>query len=61
MTQSHQQYEMLSIAQVASFLGFSTKTVRRHIERGLLHYHRVGGRIRISRDDLRAYLNACRH
>jgi excisionase family DNA binding protein len=61
MTQSHQQLELLSIEQVANLLGVSTKTVRRLIEREQLHFHRVGGQIRIAREDFRGYLNACRH
>jgi excisionase family DNA binding protein len=60
MTQSHQQFELLSIEQVASLLSVSTKTVRRLIEREQLHFHRVGRVIRVSREDLRAYLNVMR-
>ena len=60
MTQSQRQFEMLKIEQVADLLNVSTKTVRRLIEREQLHFHRVGRRIRVSRGDLRAYLNVTR-
>ena len=61
MIQSHQKFEMLNIAQVATILAVSTKTVRRLIERGQLHFHRIGGSVRVSPEDLRAYINAARH
>ncbi len=60
MTQSQQEFEMLSIEQVASLLCVSTKTVRRLIAREQLHFHRVGRGLRVSREDLRVYLSVSR-
>jgi excisionase family DNA binding protein len=60
MTQSYQQLELLKIEQVADILSISIKTARRLIERGELRSHRIGKAIRVSREDLRAYLNATR-
>ena len=47
---------MFSIAQVAKAVNLSTRTIRRCIERGELRIYRLGGQIRISQDDLSAYL-----
>jgi excisionase family DNA binding protein len=52
--------KMLSVDQVADVLNVSTKTVRRVIDDGALHHHRVGRVIRVSGEDLRAYLSATR-
>jgi excisionase family DNA binding protein len=41
---------------VAKKLSVSTKTIRRWIERGELHVHRLGRQIRISEEDLVAFL-----
>ena len=60
MAQAKQQFELFSIEQVADLLNVSTKTVRRLIENEQLRFHRIGRIIRISREDLRAYLNATR-
>jgi excisionase family DNA binding protein len=60
MTQSQQQFELLTVEQVANLLSVSTKTIRRLIEGEQLHFHRVGRRIRVSREDLRVYLNVSR-
>ena len=55
---------MLSVNQVADLLNVSTRTVRRMIEDDELHHHRVGrgekNAIRISPEDLRAYINSTR-
>lgn len=51
---------LLSIQAVAELLGVSTKTVRRLIAGGDLAAHRIGGSLRISEEDLRAYLSRCR-
>lgn len=51
---------LLSIQAVADLLGVSTKTVRRLIAGGDLAAHRIGGSLRISEEDLRAYLSRCR-
>lgn len=45
-----------SVADVAHAFGISTKTVRRKIESGELRAHRIGGQLRISADDLQAYI-----
>jgi excisionase family DNA binding protein len=52
--------KMLSINQVADTLSVSTKTVRRMIENRHLHFHRVANTIRVSQEDLRAYINSAR-
>jgi len=51
---------LLSVSAVAELLGVSTKTVRRLIGRGELKVHRIGGSVRVSEEDLRAYLARCR-
>ena len=51
---------LLSIQSVAEVLGISTKTVRRLIAGGDLAVHRIGGSLRISEEDLRAYLSRSR-
>jgi len=55
-----QEAKLLTIIQVADVLNVSTKTVRRMIESGVLHHHRVGRIIRLSDEDLRAYINSTR-
>jgi excisionase family DNA binding protein len=47
------------VAEVAERLAVSTKTVRRAITRQELRVHRLGRQIRISEEDLQAFL-ACR-
>lgn len=49
-----------TIGEVAELLGVSSKSVRRWIDQGVLHFHRFQGRLRISDDDLRAYVSSCR-
>lgn len=51
---------LFSLKEVAEFLGVSTKTVRRKITAGDLLSHRIGGRLRVSEDDYRSYVGACR-
>ena len=51
---------MLSVNQVADLLNVSTKTVRRMIDERDLHHHRIGRIIRVSEEDLRAYINGTR-
>ena len=48
--------QLRSIKQIAAVLGISQRTVRRLIDRGELHAHRVGRSRRISDGDLRVYL-----
>jgi excisionase family DNA binding protein len=52
--------DMLSIKQAAARLGISPKTVRRWIEAGQLHIHRLGRRITIAEEDLTLFLAARR-
>jgi excisionase family DNA binding protein len=52
--------KLLTIIQVADALNVSIKTVRRLIESRELHHHRMGGIIRVSEEDLRAYVNSTR-
>jgi excisionase family DNA binding protein len=49
---------LLSVRQVAQLLGVSTATVYRLCERGDLKYFRISNAIRISADDLSAFLGA---
>jgi excisionase family DNA binding protein len=48
---------LLSIAEVARHLGVSEKTVRRLVEDGRLRSYRVRRQLRISEEDLTAYLS----
>ena len=50
---------LLAVSEIAALLAVSTKTIRRWIERGELHAHHLGRRVRVSEEDLTAYLN-CR-
>jgi excisionase family DNA binding protein len=49
-----------SVATVARQLEVSEKSVRRFIKRRLLRAYKIGGKIRISEDDLRSFILACR-
>ena len=55
------QADMLLEAEVAEMLRLSVKAVRRERERGRLGFHKVAGRIRISRADVERYLAAQWH
>jgi excisionase family DNA binding protein len=48
---------MLNVEQIAQQVGVSIKTVRRWIERREIHCHRLGRTIRVSEEDLIAFLN----
>lgn len=50
------QHRFHSVREVASQLGVSTKTVSRWIAAGTLHRHKVGRQIRVSDEDLEAFL-----
>lgn len=52
MTRPTRLPRFLSVHEVHEQLGVSTKTVRRWIERGDLHVHRLGRQLRISEEDL---------
>ncbi len=45
-----------TVIEVARLLQISSKTVRRRIQCGELHAHRIGGQLRISEEDLAAFL-----
>lgn len=47
---------LLTISEVAVRLRICTKTVRRRIQRGELHVHRIGRQLRISEEELGAFL-----
>ena len=47
---------LYSIKEAAPHIGVCSKTIRRWIDQGELHVHRLGRQIRISEDDLLAYL-----
>jgi excisionase family DNA binding protein len=51
----------LKIKEVALELSLCTKSVRRLIDAGELHHHRIGKQIRVSREDLLAFVAARRH
>lgn len=46
-----------SVDEIADELKVSTKTVRRWIERGELHVHHLGRQLRVSEEDLIAFIN----
>ena len=48
---------LLPIQEVAGQLRQSDKTVRRRIAEGELHVHRLGRQLRVSEEDLLAYMN----
>lgn len=56
MTQHPRLPAFLSVDETRKVLGVSAKTVRRWIERGELHVHRLGRQIRISEEDLAAFV-----
>jgi excisionase family DNA binding protein len=51
---------LLDIDAVAARLGVSSKTVRRHIDRGELAVHRIGRLLRVSEEDLASFVAARR-
>ncbi len=48
---------MLLVSEVAAQLRVCSKTIHRWIERGDLHAHHLGRQIRVSEEDLSAFLN----
>ena len=52
--------KLLTVKQTAERLSVCTRTVRRLITNDELKTHRIGGSLRISEEDLRAYLARCR-
>ena len=57
--QTPEQPPLQSISTIAQRLDVSEKSVRRYIERGLLRAYKIGGQIRISEEDLMAFLASC--
>jgi excisionase family DNA binding protein len=47
---------LYSVKEAAPLIGVCGKTIRRWIDRGELHVHRLGRQLRISEEDLIAYL-----
>ncbi len=60
-TLSTRQPRMLRVEEIAEQLQVSTKAVRRWIGGGEMRVHRLGRRLRVSAEDLAAYLCARRH
>ena len=54
--QNFGETRFFTIQQVADQLGFNEKTVRRWIASGDLKAHKFAAAVRISEDDLRAFL-----
>jgi excisionase family DNA binding protein len=48
---------LLTVDETAEHLKVNSKTVRRALKRGELHAHYVGRQIRVSQDDLAAFLS----
>jgi excisionase family DNA binding protein len=48
--------ELLTVAEVAGLLKISVSTVRRLQQRRLIPFHKVGGSVRFTKDDLMSYL-----
>ena len=55
-----EQRALQSTSIIAQRLNVSEKSVRRFIKRGLLRAYKIGGQIRISEEDLLAFLASCR-
>lgn len=53
---AHALTQLLTINEVAHQESVSTRTVRRQIESGDLPYYRIGRAIRVSPEDLAAFL-----
>jgi len=49
-----------TVEQVAERLGVTGKSIRRWIDQRVLHFHKFQGRLRISEEDLLAYVSSCR-
>jgi excisionase family DNA binding protein len=47
---------LLTVAEVAEHLKVATRTVRRAIKKGEMHFHLVGRQIRIPQDEVAAFL-----
>jgi excisionase family DNA binding protein len=56
IVQSPRADPLLDIPAVAARLGVSSKTVRRHIDRGDLAVHHIGRLLRVSEEDLASFV-----
>jgi excisionase family DNA binding protein len=52
--------EFFTTAELADLLGVATHTVKRQKRAGRLAFHKVGRRVLFRRDDVEAFLAACR-
>jgi excisionase family DNA binding protein len=57
MSKTSRTPRMFAVAEIAEQLRVSDKTIRRWIERREMHVHRIGRQIRVSEEDLTAFLN----
>jgi excisionase family DNA binding protein len=57
MTKPTRVPRMLAVADIAEVTRVSTRTVRRWIDSGDLRVHRLGRQVRVSEEDLAAFLN----
>ena len=57
MTKTTRIPRMLAVTDIAEMMRVSTRTVRRWIDRGDLRVHRLGRQVRVSEEDLAAFLN----
>lgn len=56
MTKPNCAPRMFAVTEIAEQLGVCSKTVRRWMARGDLHAHVLGRSVRVSQDDLDAFL-----
>ncbi len=56
MNASGKQIRFFSIGEVADFLGVSTRTIRRWIDKEKLVAHRFGAVVRIAEPDLQTFI-----
>jgi excisionase family DNA binding protein len=57
-TTNHRSDELLTVRETADFLKFTSETVRKLIREGAIPACKVGGSIRVSRDELLAAVAA---
>jgi excisionase family DNA binding protein len=57
MTKATRIPRMLAVTDIAETMRVSTRTVRRWIDSGDLRVHRLGRQVRVSEEDLAAFLN----